>query len=92
MSCIALGPPVTGQDPYGRGFGLGGCQKKLQRPLRDGGCLVHELMEARDERRLRALQRQLAKVNLLIVDELGYAAIHGVVRSCCSKGVQPSAN
>ena len=34
--------------------------------------LVHELMEARDERRLRSLQKQLAKVNLLIVDELGY--------------------
>lgn len=29
-------------------------------------------MEARDEKRLRALQRQLANVKLLIVDELGY--------------------
>jgi hypothetical protein len=35
--------------------------------------LVHELMEARDERRLRALQKHLNTVKLLIVDELGYA-------------------
>jgi DNA replication protein DnaC len=34
--------------------------------------LVHELMEARDERRLRILQKHLSKVDLLIVDELGY--------------------
>lgn len=29
-------------------------------------------MEARDEKRLRALQKQLTNVKLLIVDELGY--------------------
>ena len=33
--------------------------------------LVHEMMEARDERRLLNLQRQLARLNLLIIDELG---------------------
>lgn len=35
-------------------------------------------MEARDERRLRLLQKQLAKVNLLIVDELGYVPFTAV--------------
>ena len=34
--------------------------------------LVHELMEARDERRLLNLQRQLARLKLLIIDELGF--------------------
>jgi DNA replication protein DnaC len=29
-------------------------------------------MEAHDEKRLRALQKQLTNVKLLIVDELGY--------------------
>ncbi len=29
-------------------------------------------MEARDEKRLRALQKQLTNVKLLIVDKLGY--------------------
>ena len=37
--------------------------------------LVHELIEARDEKRLLRLQAQLARVNLLIVDELGYAGL-----------------
>jgi DNA replication protein DnaC len=33
--------------------------------------LVHELIEARDEKRLLRLQRQLASYKLLIIDELG---------------------
>ena len=33
--------------------------------------LVHELIEARDEKRLLRLQDQLARVSLLIVDDLG---------------------
>lgn len=35
-------------------------------------------MEARDEKRLRALQRQLTNVKLLIVDELGYVPFTAV--------------
>ena len=34
--------------------------------------LVHELIEARDEKRLLRLQRQLAAYKLLIIDELGF--------------------
>ena len=37
--------------------------------------LVHELMEARDEKRLMRLQRQLAKVKLLIIDEPGFVPL-----------------
>lgn len=40
--------------------------------------LVHELMEARDERRLRILPKNLAKVDLLVVDELGYVPFTAV--------------
>jgi hypothetical protein len=36
---------------------------------------VHELIEARDEKRLLRLQRQLAGHKLLIVDELGYVPL-----------------
>ena len=39
---------------------------------------MHELMEARDERRQRALQKHLNTVNLLIVDELGYVPFTAV--------------
>ena len=34
--------------------------------------LVHQLMEARDEKRLLKLQAHLAGLKLLIIDELGY--------------------
>jgi DNA replication protein DnaC len=37
--------------------------------------LVHELIEARDEKRLLRLQQQLAKVKLLIIDELGFVPL-----------------
>ena len=35
----------------------------------------NELMEARDERRLLRLQKQLASVKLLIIDELGFVPL-----------------
>lgn len=34
--------------------------------------LVHELMEAWDERRLLRLQKQMVSYKLLIIDELGF--------------------
>jgi Cu/Ag efflux pump CusA len=37
--------------------------------------MVSELMEARDERRLLRLQKQLANVKLLIIDELGFVPL-----------------
>ena len=37
--------------------------------------LVHELMVARDDRRLLNLQRQLARLRLLIIDELGFVPL-----------------
>ena len=43
--------------------------------LSTAASLVHELMEARDERRLLNLQRQLSRLNLLIIDELGFVPL-----------------
>ena len=37
--------------------------------------LVHELMEARDESRLLNLQRQLSRLNLLIIHELAFVPL-----------------
>ncbi len=37
--------------------------------------LVHQLMEARDEKRLLRFQAQLAAYKLLIIDELGYVPL-----------------
>jgi DNA replication protein DnaC len=54
---------------------LAACQKGLPVGFTTAAALVHELLEARDERRLLRLQRQLAGYQLLIVDELGYGPL-----------------
>ena len=41
----------------------------------DTTALVHELIEARDEKRLLRFQKQLAKYKLLIIDELGFVPL-----------------
>ena len=69
---IALGPSGVGKTHTALALGLAACQKGYSVAFTTAAALVHELMEARDEKRLRALQRQLANVKLLIVDELGY--------------------
>ena len=56
-------------------LGLAACQKGLSVRFATASHLVHELIEARDEKRLLRLQAQLARVNLLIVDELGYVPL-----------------
>ena len=37
--------------------------------------MVHDLIEAQDERRLQRLQKQLTSQNLLIIDELGFVPL-----------------
>jgi DNA replication protein DnaC len=71
-NCIALGPAGTGKTHTALALGLAACQKNYSVLFVTAAALVHELMEARDERRLRILQKGLARVDLLIVDELGY--------------------
>jgi hypothetical protein len=51
------------------------CQKGMPVNFITVAFLVHELMEAQDEKRLLRLQRHLAKVKLLIVDERGFVPL-----------------
>ena len=78
QNCIALGPSGTGKTHTALGLGLAACQKGYSVAFTTAAALVHELMEARDERRLRALQKHLNTVKLLIVDELGYVPFTAV--------------
>ena len=57
------------------GLGLAACQRGMPVGFTTAAGLVHELMEARDERRLLNLQRQLSRLNLLIIDELGFVPL-----------------
>jgi DNA replication protein DnaC len=74
-NAIALGPSGTGKTHVALGLGLAACQKGLAVGFTTAAALVHELLEARDERRLLRLQGQLASYKLLIVDELGYVPL-----------------
>jgi DNA replication protein DnaC len=72
---IAVGNSGTGKSHIALGLGLAACQKGLSVGFITAAALVHELLEARDEKRLLRLQRQLAGYKLLIIDELGYVPL-----------------
>ena len=72
---IAVGNSGTGKTHVALGLGLAACQKGLAVGFTTAAALVNELHEARDEKRLLRLQRQLAGYKLLIVDELGYVPL-----------------
>ena len=72
---IALGNSGTGKTHIALGLGLAACQKGLSVGFTTAAALVHELLEARDEKRLLRLQKQLANYKLLIIDELGFVPL-----------------
>ena len=72
---IAVGNSGTGKSHIALGLGLAACQRGLSVGFTAAAALVHELLEARDQKRLLRLQRQLASYKLLIIDELGYVPL-----------------
>ena len=72
---IAVGNSGTGKTHVALGLGLAACQRGMSVGFTSAAALVHELLEARDERRLLNLQRQLSRLNLLIIDELGFVPL-----------------
>jgi DNA replication protein DnaC len=71
----ALGNSGTGKSHVALALGLAACQRGMAVGFTTAAGLVHQLMEARDEKRLMRLQTQLAAYKLLIVDELGYVPL-----------------
>jgi DNA replication protein DnaC len=72
---IVLGNSGTGKTHVALGVGLAACQRGFPVTFVTAAGLVHQLQEARDERRLLKLQQNLAAAKLLIVDELGYVPL-----------------
>ena len=72
---IAIGNSGTGKTHIPLGLGLAACQKGLTVGFTTASALVNELMEARDEMRLLNLQKRLARLKLLIIDELGFVPL-----------------
>jgi DNA replication protein DnaC len=72
---LALGNSGTGKTHIALALGLAACQKGYRVRFATAAGLVHELMEARDEKRLLRTQKQLAGYQLLIIDELGFVPL-----------------
>jgi len=72
---LALGNSGTGKTHIALGLGLAACQQGYRVRFTTAASLVHELIEAKDEKRLLRFQKQLAKHELLIVDELGFVPL-----------------
>ena len=64
--------------------------KRALRRFLTAAALVHELMEARDEKRLLRLQKQLAKHHLLIIDELGFVPLSKTGSRAAVRSLQPA--
>ncbi len=72
---LALGNSGTGKTHIALALGLAACQKGYRVRFTTAASLVHELMEAKDEKRLLRFQKLLASYPLLIIDELGFVPL-----------------
>lgn len=72
---LLLGNSGTGKTHLALALGLVACQRGHRVRFTTAAALVHELIEAQDERRLRRYQKQMASYELLIVDELGFVPL-----------------
>ena len=72
---LAVGNSGTGKTHIALGLGLAACQRGLSVGFTTAAALVHELMEARDDKHLLRLQKQLLGHRLLVIDELGFVPL-----------------
>jgi DNA replication protein DnaC len=72
---LLLGNSGTGKTHIALALGLTACQRGHRVRFTTAAALVHELMEARDEKKLLRYQKQIAAYELLIVDELGFVPL-----------------
>jgi DNA replication protein DnaC len=70
-----LGNSGTGKTHIALALGLTACQRGHRVRFATAAVLVHELMEARDEKKLLRYQNQVVAYELLIVDELGFVPL-----------------
>jgi len=69
---LLVGAPGTGKTHLAVALGVEACSRGKKVKFFRATELITQMMEARDERTLGRLKGQLAKLDLLILDELGY--------------------
>jgi DNA replication protein DnaC len=72
QNLLLVGNSGTGKTHLALALGLAACQKGFKVRFTTAAALVNEMIEAKDEKRLLKLQKQMAKMNLLIIDEMGF--------------------
>jgi DNA replication protein DnaC len=71
-SVILIGNPGTGKTHVATALAVEACHRGYQVRFYRVTELVTQLMEAREERQLLRMKAQLAKLDLLVLEELGY--------------------
>lgn len=69
---ILAGPIGTGKTHLAIALGIEAAKQRYHVVFQRAADLVRALVEARDQRELSRLQRRLARVDVLVIDELGF--------------------
>lgn len=69
---IMIGNPGTGKTHLSIAFGIKACQLGMKVRFFTAANLANSLIEAQDNKSLMRLERQIARADLLIIDELSY--------------------
>lgn len=72
---ILIGKHGTGKSHFAIAIGIEACRRAKRVRFVTASALVNALVEARDEKNLQNMLKRLFKVDLLIIDELGYLPI-----------------
>jgi DNA replication protein DnaC len=70
--CIIAGPVGTGKTHIAISIGVEAARRRYKVAFHRAADLVRMLTESRDERTLTALHRRIRRVDLLILDEMGF--------------------
>jgi DNA replication protein DnaC len=69
---ILIGNSGTGKTHMAIAVGIRACEENYRVAFRTAAALVNEMIEARKDNKLSIYLKQFKKVDLLIIDELGY--------------------
>lgn len=72
QNIVMIGNPGTGKTHMSIALGVKACMQGLNVKFYTAANLSNELIEAQDNHKLLRLEKQLAKADLLIIDELSY--------------------
>lgn len=69
---ILIGNSGTGKTHLAIAIGIKACEENYRVAFRTAAALVNEMIEAKNDNRLSLYIKQFKKIELLIIDELGY--------------------